>query len=83
MGPDTTPFANLTPVNSGTTLKGSKATNSDLNNLLLDSSEAMTANVWNIFYIFNSLKNQKNLQFKIVNNAGGNADIEFAFMRVV
>ena len=29
------------------------------------------------------LKNQKNLQFKIVNTEGGKADIEFAFMRVV
>jgi len=83
MAPSTYSYANLTPVNAATTLKGSKATNSDLNNIILDSSEAMTANVWNIFYIFNSLKNQKLIQFKITNNSGDASNIQFASLRVV
>lgn len=86
MGPDTNTFANLTPVNEAAILKGSNALQGqgdDFNSLLSDSSQALTADVWDIFYINNSLKGQKNLQFKITNNSGGNSDIEFAYMRIV
>jgi len=82
MGPDTNTFANLTPVNGATDLKGA-VRQSDFNNLLVDGGDSMTANVWNIFYIQNSLVGQKNMQFKITNNSGGNSDIQFAFLRVV
>jgi len=50
---------------------------------LVDSAEAMTADVWNIFYIGNRVQNQKLLQFNIVNNSGGNSDIDFAYLRIV
>ena len=86
MGPDTTPFANLTPVNAAATLKGSIGggeNSPSIYNFLSDSAESMTADVWNIFYIGDKFKNQKNLQFKLVNNSGGASTIEFAFMRVV
>ena len=43
----------------------------------------MTADVWNIFYIQNSLVGQKNLQFLITNNTGGASDLEFGYMRLV
>jgi hypothetical protein len=86
MGPDTKRFANLQPVNAGALLKGSNSLEGqgdDLNSLLSDNAQTLTADVWDIFIINNSLQSQKNLQIKIVNNAGGNADIEFAFMRLV
>jgi len=51
--------------------------------LFLDSAEALTANVWNIFMIKRSLSNQKLLQFKVTNDSGGNSDIDFAYLRVV
>jgi hypothetical protein len=85
MGPDTNTFANLTPLNAAATLRGSTFPNStdDIGPLLNQSTEALTADVWNIYLIENRLKDQKNLQFKITNNSGGNSDIEFAFMRIV
>ena len=85
MGPDTTPFGNLTPVNAGTTLKGTiKSNPAAFSNLFSDSSESLTADVWNIFPIGDGeLAGQKNMQFKITNNSGGASDIEFAFMRMV
>ena len=85
MGPDTTPFANLSPVNAAASLKGTAAqgTPVDLENLYSDGAQTMTANVWNIFFIANNLTGQRNMQFSITNNSGGNSDIEFAFMRIV
>jgi len=84
MGPDSLSFANLSPVNPAAILKGnSSVVPSTTDNLFVDTSEALTADVWNIFYIFNRVKNQKLLQFKIVNNSGGISTIETAFMRLV
>jgi hypothetical protein len=87
MGPDTESFANLTPVNSGSLLQGLTSPDQlayqNMNNLFNDTAESLTADVWNIFFIGNRLKAQKNLQFKIVNNSGGNSTIEFGFMRLI
>ena len=85
MGPDTVNFANLNPVNAAATLKGKPTAEvgSSLLSLFLDSSESLTADVWNIFIIQSQLRNQQLLQFKITNNSGGNSDIETAFMRLV
>ena len=85
MGPDTNTFANLTPVNSAVVLKGCKRndSSSSMSDLLLDSAENNTADVWNIFPIQSVLSDQKNLQFKITNNSGGNSDITFAYLRLV
>jgi len=82
MGPDTNPFANLTPVAAAAELKGAVARN-DLDNILVDSNDGLASDVWNIFYIQNRLNGQKNMQFKITNNSGGSSDIQFAYMRVV
>ena len=86
MGPDVNNYANLNPVNPAATLRGagdlgdySGATS----NLFNDTAESLTGDVWNIFMIKRLLGNQKLLQFKIVNNAGGEADIECAFMRLI
>jgi len=84
MGPATNTFANLTPVDAGATLKGISGTLRAVDNLFADSSEALTADVWNIFPIgLQRLKGQKVLQFKITNNSGGASDIEFAYLRLV
>ncbi len=84
MGPDTEPFANLSPVNPAAVLRGDRIPEfRTMQNLFVDTSEALTADVWNIFNITNTLNNQMNMQFKITNNSGGASDIEFGFMRLV
>ena len=84
MGPDTNMYANLTPLNAGSLLRGNMVTSpQDFNTTLVDSSESLTANVWNIYSIHTNLKNQKLVQFQITNNSGGPSNIEFAYMRVV
>jgi hypothetical protein len=84
MGPADLPFANLRDVNAAAILKGNSSfVPSTTDNLFVDTSEALTADVWNIFYIANRLANQKLLQFSITNNSGGESDIETAFMRLV
>jgi len=85
MGPDTNRFANLEPVNAAAQLRGVGFSGQpEARNLFNDDSEALTADVWNIFYIgADTLAGQKNMQFKVTNNAGGNSDIEFGFMRLV
>ena len=54
-----------------------------MDTVLLDSSEAMTANVWNIFIIKSHLAHQKVMQFNVTNGSGGNSDITVAYMRLV
>ena len=84
MGPDTTPFANLTPVAAARALRGTTVTTpTALVSALVDSAEDCQSDLWNIFSIQNVLSNQKHLQFKIVNNSGGASNIEFGFMRIV
>jgi hypothetical protein len=86
MGPATFAFANLKDVNAGATIKrnGDAGSGGAMESAFEDSSEALTADVWNIFYIgYERLANQKLLQFSITNNSGGESDIETAFMRLV
>ena len=84
-GPDTLRFANLNPVNAGKTIEGNlfgQASNS-FNNALADSSEQFAAGFWSIMSIQTVLKNQQNMQFKLVNNSGASRSFEFAFMRLI
>jgi len=85
MGPDTNSFANLSPVNAGATLRFfSEGLTTTAQDVLNDSAEALTADVWNIFLIQRAgVEYQKLLQFKITNNSGGSSDIETAYMRLV
>jgi hypothetical protein len=86
MGPSTYTFANLSPINPTAVLRGaSQPANStaDIQPLLEDAAQHITADVWNIFVLHSLLANQKLLQFKIVNNSGDISDIQFASMRVV
>ncbi len=88
MGPDTYSYGNLTPVNAAAGLKwiwpvDTTGQVSVFQPALLDSAEALTADVWNIFAIVGRLANQKLLQFKVTNGSGGISTIEFAYMRFV
>jgi len=83
MGPNDFSFANLNPVNSAAVLKGNYQADSVLRDILNDTGETLTADVWNIFIVGNFLRFQKLLQFKITNNSGGESTIETAFMRLV
>tara|TARA_R110002096_G_scaffold302439_1_gene497361 strand:+ start:158 stop:745 length:588 start_codon:yes stop_codon:yes gene_type:complete len=85
MGPDTNAFANLTPVNAASLLQGTPdaAGGGGLENLFSETT-SLTADVWNIFTLqLGRLQAQKNMQFKINNQSGGNSDITFAYLRVV
>ena len=87
MGPATHSYANLKPINAGADLRGNTSMNeseSGLYTLFSDTSEAMTADVWNIFTInSNRLADQKLLNFKITNKTGGNSTLDFAYLRLV
>lgn len=85
MGPDSNNYANLGPVNAAATIKVGNQTHSppDLETAFSDGAESLTADVWNIFLIDRSLKEQKLLQFKITNNSGDISTVETAFMRIV
>ena len=82
MGPDSYPYANLSPVNPATFIRMADDGDSAMGDAFNDA-ETLTADVWNIFYIQKRLANFKLLQFKITNNSGGNSDIQFASLRVV
>jgi hypothetical protein len=85
-GPDTVPFANLSPVNAGVAFRGSvDPRTQSMDQLLVDSAENLSvADVWNIFPLKNGrLSDIKNLQFSITNNSGDISTIETGFMRLV
>lgn len=83
MGPDTQRFANLNPVNPAAALRGNRAGTQVASDLLFDTAEALTADVWNIFFIGQNLKGQKLLQWMLTNDSGGESTIECAYMRLV
>jgi len=85
MGPDTNSFANLTPVDAAAILNGNigQTAPQDLTVLFDENATGLTADVWNIFVVQKNLANQKNMQFMINNNTGGNSDITFAYLRIV
>ena len=78
-------FANLSPVDPASIIlfKDNRGASASVSTAFVDSAQSLTADVWNIINIQGVLSNQKNLQFKVVNNSGGESDINFAFMRVV
>ena len=85
MGPDTQPYANLSPVNAAYPILnnidgGPKDAWTDAFN---DTSQEFTQDVWNIYPIYDVLVDQENMQFKMTNNSGGTSDMEFAFMRLL
>jgi len=86
MAPDAYSFANLSPVNPATILRGnvfSLPNAYSMDPLFKDTAESLTTDVWNIFFIGKRLRGQKLLQFQITNNSGGESNIDTAFMRLV
>ena len=86
MGPDSSNYANLNPVDAASVLRGAawdRGGTSDFQPLLEDGAQSLTADVWNIYNILRVLKSQKLLQFKIVNNSGGASDIEVMYLRTI
>ena len=83
MGPDSNSYANLTPVNAAATLLMQDIITPTFEDVLVATSVTMTDDVWNIFTVQTRCRNQRLLQFKIVNNSGGISTIETAFMRLV
>jgi len=88
MAPATFPYANLRDVDAAATLRGCTdqsypAGASSFDVLFDETSEPLTADVWNIFLINGRLSNQKLMQFKITNNSGGESNIQFAYLRMV
>ena len=86
MGPATRSYANLSPVNAGSTLKfaGTGSTEqTGFNSVIEDSSEAVVANYWVMFMIQRRAKDQKNMQMQITNNTGDAATFETAYMRLI
>ena len=84
MGPSTTPYANLTPVNSAATIAIVTNPASDDIVTALNVTASLGANVWNIVSVLNGrCKNQLNLQIFCTNNSGDISTLEFGFMRLV
>jgi len=83
MGPDSNSFGGLSPVNAAAILRGVRGDDEGSGPMFYVPSETLVADVWNIYIIQNTLKDQKLLQISITNNSGGSSDIETAFMRIV
>jgi hypothetical protein len=77
------PYYNLRPPNAAARLRGVPVGQPDMEDLFVDAADSLTADVWNIFIIQGRLSNQARLGFKIVNNSGGESDIETSFLRLV
>ena len=83
-GPDTIRFANLEPIAAGEGIRIINDSSISDENILNDNVNLDTANAWFVFTILaDRCVGQENMQIKVTNSAGGNADIEFAFRRLV
>ena len=86
MGPDTHTFANLDPIAAARVLRGASLpqnATADFQPLFEDAAQDTQSDLWNVFILQGVVAEQKLLQFKIVNNSGGNSNIQFAYLRVV
>ena len=83
-GPDTERFANLEPIASGEGIRIINDSSISDENILNDNVNLDSANAWFIFTILaDRTAGQENMQIKVTNSAGGDADIEFAFRRLI
>ena len=84
MGPDSVPYANLSPVNAAATISiVSNPANDDINTAL-NVTASLGADVWNIISILDGrVRDQRNMQIFITNSTGGISTIEFGFMRLI
>ena len=83
-GPDTIRFANLEPIAAGQNVRIIDDSSISDSALVDDNMNVDAANAWTVFTILRDRAvGQENLQLQITNSAGGDADIEFAFRRLV
>jgi hypothetical protein len=83
-GPDTEPFANLTPIQSGQTIKIIDSIGSNDESLFDDTAVINAANSWFVLTVLSDrCKGQKNMQVSVTNNTGSASNIEFGFRRLV
>ena len=83
-GPDTIPFANLSPIASGEQIRNVDRIGTTDETILDDSNISIPADAWDIVTILSDrCKGQKNMQIQVLNSSGSTADIEFAFRRLV
>jgi len=85
-GPAHNYFANLTPIRSGSGVRiatDGEPSDEGVYSGFYDATEALSADVWNIYNIQGRLSDQQVLQLQITNNSGGESDIQFAYLRVV
>ncbi len=85
MGPDTYPYANLSPVAAEQNIRAIWETvaAATFNAVVDDSNEALIADHWNILTVYNRLSDQLLLQWKITNSSGGTSTIETAYRRLI
>ena len=84
-GPDTVPFANLSPIASAEQIRIIDSL-SQTDETIIDDSNVNVApsDAWEIFTILGGrAKGQKNLQFQITNSTGSIVNLEFGFRRLV
>jgi hypothetical protein len=83
-GPDTEPFANLSPIASGEQIRIVDNQGTVDESVIDDNNVNVPADAWDIITILaDRCKGQKNMQVFVTNSTGSQADIEFGFRRLV
>jgi hypothetical protein len=85
-GPDTVQYANLSPVQPATLLKMTNmnpSTTTSFDNVLRDTAEAVAADAYVVFTVYDRMADLINLQIRIGNEDASAADFEVAFRRLV
>tara|TARA_Y100000401_G_scaffold102073_1_gene92094 strand:- start:514 stop:1104 length:591 start_codon:yes stop_codon:yes gene_type:complete len=84
VGPDTVPFANLSPIAPNVLIRIADNITGTDENLFNDTVAVDYANAWFIVTILaDRAKGQKNMQFRVTNDTGSTSNIEFGFRRLV
>lgn len=86
MGPDTSRFANLSPVAAGSELRFMSSADyvqNTMDEVMKDTNEVLVNDAWNVFTIIDRMIGQEHLQIGVGNNAGSPLTFEFAYRRLV
>ena len=84
VGPDTVPFANLSPIAPNVLIRIADNITGTDENLFNDTVAVDYANAWFIVTrLADRAKGQKNMQFRVTNDTGSTSNIEFGFRRLV
>ena len=86
MGPDTSAFANLSPVSAGAELRflsASRYLDNTFDEVLKDTSEVTSAGEWVIWTILDRMIGQEHMQIGVNNDASSPITFEFAYRRLV